>query len=149
MIVVDLYNGIFKILANDPTILSLLDIDTTIDVDALKVAKAEKIQKRRKPQNLISNIPLIAFYSPGGNVERNNDLVYCATFVFDVYTNDDIEKAHEIHNRISKIFDDCVPSIPTLTTFLTHFEEAYESETDLANTYCFTTICTFSVGLED
>ena len=146
--VVKLYNGIYRALANDPEILNLLGVDTGLTASALALKKADKIQKRKKPQNLSEGLPLIAFYTPGGGKDANNDEVYNGIFLFDVYTNDDVNKAHQITERIEKIFKDEIPAFPGLTTFETGWEDSFESETNLPNTYCFTTVLTFSVGLD-
>lgn len=143
MYVVDLYNGIFKALANDPSILELLEI-----TEGNALIKAKRIQKRSDPQNIVENLPLIAFYSPGGAKDFNNDQVYGATFVFDIYTNDDIDKAHKISNRVYRLFDKEIPSFSGLETYETDFEDAHQSATDLQNTYCFTIIMTFNITID-
>lgn len=144
MFVVDLYNGIYKSLANNETILELLGI-----VGGNNLTKAKRIQKRSKPQNLTENIPLISFYTPGSGLDTSNNNVYTSTFVFDVYTKDDVEKAHRIANTIYDIFNNKIPEFSNIGTFNTVFEDAHESATDLSNTYCFTIILTFSISLDD
>lgn len=149
MIVVKLYNGVFQKLANDEIIQDLLEIDTSLGSNEFRLLRADKIQKRRKPQNLADNIPLIAFYTVGGGKDPTNDRVWGSTFVFDIYTNDDVEKAHRIGERISELFDGSIPPFAGITTFESELEDAYESKTDLPNTYCWTVIITMFVGLED
>jgi hypothetical protein len=143
MYVVDLYNGIYRTLANDVEILELLGI-----TDTDKLTRAKKIQKRAKPQDLATNIPIITFYTPGGTPDPINDLVYGATFVFDIYTNDDVDKAHKISNRIFRIFHKEIPKFEGLETTSSKFEDAHESATDLTNTYCFTIVITMFVSTE-
>ncbi len=140
--VVSLYNGIYKTLANDSKILELLNIDlNSLD---LALSKALKIQKRQKPQNPTDNIPLICFFSLGGQKEPKNSLVHNSVFVFDIYTNDDVEKAHLIATRIVELFDEEIPEFSGIGTFSTYWQDSFESDTDLPNTYCFTTVFKFS-----
>jgi len=143
MFVVDLYDGIYRVLANDEKILELLGIP-----EADNTTKAKRIQKRSKPQDLANRLPMIAFYTPGGGLDPVNDIVYGATFVFDIYTNDDVETAHEIANRIFELFCKKIPVFDNLETMESRFEDAHESATDLANTYCFTVILTLFVSVE-
>lgn len=146
---VKLYNGIFVTLTNDSVLLDLLNIDTNTTNSEFKLLRAYKFQKRRKPQNLVDNIPIISFYSPSGGAEPNNSEVWDATFVFDIYTNDDVERAHLIGERIVELFDGEIVPIEGITTFESSLEEQYESLTDMPNTYCWTVIITMSIGSLD
>jgi hypothetical protein len=92
MAVVNLYNGIYKVLANDPIVLDYLGIGSI----ATPLQKAQRIQKRSKPTKLVENLPLIAFYAPPGRREPNNFEVYTTTFVFDLYTSDNVDLAQRL-----------------------------------------------------
>jgi hypothetical protein len=141
----DLYAGIFKVITKDTTMLSLLKIPSG---DA--VAKAKKVQKRSQPQDLDKNIPLIAYYKvPGDGRDRNNDNVYNATFVFDVYTKDDVELALAISKRIKELFDGEINPFETVESYEAYFEDGHESSVNQQNTYCFTSILTFSITIVD
>ncbi|MEM0173400.1 MAG: hypothetical protein QXI16_02720 [Sulfolobaceae archaeon] len=149
LLITELYNGIYRTLANDEQILSYLNIDITLPEDELLLVKAKKIQKRRKPQELIQdNLPLISFYSVGGGTLKRNSEVYMASFVFDIYTYNDVELAQQIANRIFEIFNRNIPLIPSITTFETDFEEAFESIVNgVSDIYCFTIVLDFYVGM--
>lgn len=144
MAVVDLYNGIYKVLANDEEVLNYLGIGA----DADNLTKAKHIQKRSNPQNLDANVPLIAFYAPPGSRSRSNSQVYNTHFVFDVYTHDDVDLAQRLGDRVEKLFDGVIHPMMGIESFESQFETAHESGTDLANTYCFTVVIGFSISLE-
>jgi hypothetical protein len=144
MSVVNLYNGIYKILANDDVILNLLGI--TNKTDNLK--KAKQIKKRSNPPDIINNLPVISFYSPGGGREVKNNDVYGATFVFDIYTKDDVDLALNISQRLMELFDGKLNSMFGVESLESEFVEAYESKADLQNTYCFTLVFSMFVTLD-
>lgn len=144
---VKLYNGIFLTLTNDSILLDLLNIDTDVIPNSdYKLLLADKFQKRRKPQSLDDNLPIISFYSPSSGSDRRNSEVWNAVFVFDIYTNDEVDRAHRIGERIVELFDDQIVPIEGITTFTSSLEEQYESETDRPHTYCWTVIVTMSVS---
>lgn len=147
MLVVNLYNNIFRMLSNDEIVLSYLQIGE--DVDDLLVEKAKKIQKRSKPQEVTDNIPLIAFYAPPGRLDTENYLVYNAPFVFDIYTYDDVDTAHKLAGRLSELFDRKLLSFSGVENFSSRFLTAYESSVDLENVYCFTAVFEFSAVLNE
>lgn len=142
MTVVNLYNNIFKTLLLDEELLDLMSL-----TNENLVIKTEHIQKRRKPQNLLKSLPIITFYSPSGGVSEKNNEVYEATFVFDVYTQDDVELAQKISELICKLFDGKINSFYGIENFETALVEAFESEVNLSNTYCFTTVLLFSLTI--
>lgn len=143
MALVDLYNGIYRILSNDDVILSLLNITDITD----KLKKAKHIQKRSKPQIIIDDLPIITFYSPSGKRESKNFDVYKALFTFDIYTKDDVDLALNISNRIFELFDDKLNPMVGVESMTTDFVEGFESRSDLANTYCFTLIFNMFVSV--
>ena len=144
MAVVDLYNGIYRVLANDEEVLNYLGIGVSAD----NLTKARHIQKRAKPQDLAENMPLIAFYAPPGSRSHTNDLVYETLFIFDIYTNDDVDLAQRLGDRIEKLFDGVIHPMMGIESFESRFESAHESSTDLANTYCWTVVIGFSISLD-
>lgn len=146
MIVTDLYNGIYKVLANDETILNYLGIG----ISATNIQKATKIQKRSKPQDLVEdNLPIISFYTPAGQREHKNLYVYVASFVFDVYTQDDVTLAQNIAERITQLFNGEINAfLGGVENFQGELVTAHESMTDLQNSYCFTVVINMSVSLD-
>lgn len=142
MSAVKLYDNIYMTLANDDTILGLMDI-----AGADPLTKALHIQKRANPQGLADNLPMISFYSPDGGRESGNSEVYNAIFVFDVYTNDDVDVAQQISDRIYDIFDNNILPWEGIENFSCTFLKSYESSVNTPNVYCFTTIVSMSIAL--
>jgi len=145
MAVVNLYNGIYKILANDDALLNLLGI--TDKTDNLK--KAKRIQKRSQPQVIIAELPLITFYSPAGKRGIKNSEVYNATFMFDIYTKDNVDLALNISQRIIELFEKKLNPMLGVETFESSFVEGYESRSNLQNTYCFTLVFDMFIAFDD
>jgi len=143
MLVTQLYDEIYRVLSLDIVLMDLMGL-----TKADKVKKAKHIQKRRQPQDLISNLPLITFYSPGGSMDKKNDLVFNAVFAFDTYTTDDVELAQDISTRICDIFAKQLMPFKGIENFESLFIDQSESITDLANTYCFTTVMLFSISTD-
>lgn len=142
--VVNLYNGIYRVLANDKSVLSYLGIDSK----ATPLERAKHIQKRHKPQDLTDNMPIIAFYAPPGTRSGDNYLVYETNFIFDIYTNDDVNLAHQIADRIKSLFEGVIHPMMGIESFESCVESMHESATDLNNTYCFTVVVQFTVSME-
>lgn len=142
---VALYTNLFRCLSNNEDILELLELS----LDSEPLDKALKIQKRSKPQEIAKNIPMIAFYTPGGVKEYGNSEVYNSNFIFDCYTKDDPELAQSIIDRIYKLFieDMEIPLFSDMSNFAATLVDAGESGVDLPNTYCFTLELIFSVSL--
>lgn len=144
MIVTDLYNGIYKVLANDSAVLNYLGVGVGAD----NLTKAKKITKRNKPPFLTDNIPLIAFYAPPGRRGGQNDMVYSTPVVFDIFTKDDVNKAHQLADRVVELFEGQIHPMMGITSFESLFVTAHETDAELANTYCFTVVLNFSVTIE-
>jgi hypothetical protein len=144
MVVTQLYNGIYKVLANDQIILDYLGVGTGAD----DLTKAKHIQKRSQPQDVVNNLPLIAFYSPPGRREGRNMMVYVSPFVFDIYTYDDVSLAQDICERISDLFCGEISPFEGVESFQAELVTAHESSSDLSNTYCFTIVIAMSVSLD-
>lgn len=146
MAVVDLYNGIYKVLANDPDVLNYLGVGASAD----NLVKARRIQKRNKPTNLVEdNMPLVTFYTPNGGRNPDNHYVYVCPFVFDIYTSDDVDTAQRLANRIIKLFDGELHPMQDIESFESYFVQGFETDVDATNTYCFTVVIEFSVTLEE
>lgn len=141
MRVTQLYDEIYRAITNSNEIMALMGLS-----DATALDKAKSVQKRRNPQDLDNNMPLLTFYSPGGSKDRRNDAVYGAGFVFDIYTRDDVELAQDIGEALCELFDGQIPSFSGLTTFEVGFDNQFESIPDRPNTYCFTTVLVFYIG---
>ncbi|WP_241754030.1 hypothetical protein [Bacillus cereus] len=59
------------------------------------------IQKRMSPKEALNKqIPLIVFYNSFVQKERNNN-IHVVTFDFDIYTNDGVELALDLADRIN------------------------------------------------
>lgn len=145
MSVVNLYNGIYKVLANDKTVLSYLGIS---GASATPLEKAKHIQKRHKPQNLVENMPLITFYAPPGSRAGENLLVYSTNFVFDIYTSDNVDLAQKIGERLVQMFDGEINPMTGIETYESLLVTMHETATDMANSYCFTVVVNFSFSLD-
>lgn len=144
MAVVSLYNGIYKVLSNDETVLNYLGLGTS----ASPLDKAKRLQKRHKPQELVTNMPLIAFYATPGSRVGENYLVYETNFIFDIYTKDDVSKAQKIGDRILELFEGVIHPMMGVESFESMVVSMHESAVDLANCYCFTVVINFSVSIE-
>jgi hypothetical protein len=144
MIITQLYDEVYRALTRDTDLMALMGLGTATSIEV-----AKKIQKRRKPQDIVANMPLISFYSPGGAKDHNNDLVFGSVFVFDVYTNDDVELAQDISARLCKMFNKELLPLVGIESFESVFADQSESLTDLPNTYCFTTLIVFYVSLDN
>jgi hypothetical protein len=143
MQVVNLYNNIYALITNNKNILYYLGMGDNPN----NLEKAKKVQKRAKPQNLVDNIPLLAFYAPPGGLDRGNDSVYVAPFVFDIYTNDDVNTAHLIAEELTKVIDRKLLPFNGVDSFESRFITAHESSVDVENVYCFTIVFEFSILL--
>lgn len=142
--VTSLYSGIYKALANDEIILTLLGLDLTAD----DLTKAKRIRRRMVSQELVSDFPTISLYALPGHTDGENDRVYYAPFVFDVLTADDEELAMQISERIMDIFDGEINLFAGVENFEAKMLSQHESKTNLPNTYCFTTVLQFVVSID-
>lgn len=140
MSIIKVYDGVYQSLAGDLDILNFLELDE----DSTPLDKALHIQKRANPQNLTDNIPVIAFYTPGGDRDSGNDSVFESVFMFDIYTYDDVEQAQLIAERIINLFNGVIPNFPGVVNFEGNFVDGHESAADLTNVYCFSVVMSFS-----
>jgi len=144
MQVVNLYNNIYTLITENETILYYLGMGG----NPSNLEKAKKVQKRAKPQSLVDNVPLIAFYAPPGGLDKGNDTVYVAPFVFDIYTNDDVNTAHLIAEELSNMIDRQLLSFYGVDSLESKFITAHESNVDIENVYCFTVAFEFSIVIQ-
>jgi len=142
MQITQLYDEIYRAITNDEDIMTLMDLQGESAIN-----KAKRVQKRRQPMNLADTDTLLTFYTLGGRRQGSNDYVFNIPYVFDVYTNDDVELAQDISSKIISLFDAKLSKLSGLSTFENKFENQFESLVDLPNRYCFTTIILFSVSL--
>jgi hypothetical protein len=137
--ILNLYNGIYKLFSGDTTLLNHLGLTGTPTPNQI----GPKLQKQSKPQQLSSNIPLIAFYTPGGGIDSMNMGVFCPMFYFDIYTNDNVKLAHQIAERVCELISGCI-NFTGVAGSSAIIVDAHESDSKLDNVYCFTIEATFS-----
>ncbi|ALA07161.1 hypothetical protein SECTIM467_31 [Brevibacillus phage SecTim467] len=141
----DVYACIHQTLRNDPEIQSMLGLTADSSLEDM----ATKIQKRRKPQNLVQdNLPMISFYKNPG-ARGKNYLEYRFIVDFDIYTQDDVELATNIADRISHLFDDKYLGLQKGSVFKGQYVTSAEDDTDLENTYKYFTQIGLTVGIEE
>lgn len=144
MFIVNLYNNIYDMLSNDEIFLNYLGLNNASSL----IDKANKIQKRSEPQNLTNKVPLVAFYTSPGSIEKSNYVVYNAPFIFNIYTNDDVGLAHSIADRLFQLINNKLLPMFSIENFNSRFITAHESKVDINNIYCFTVVFEFSVSIE-
>lgn len=100
----DVYATLHGMLRNDPEIRKLMGFDDTTTM----VEMAKRIQKRRVPVEVIeeSQLPMVTFYKLPGHREPTNYLSYVTMFDFDIYTENDVEVALDIADRISELLNE-------------------------------------------
>lgn len=139
------YAYIHQVLRDDPEIRSLIGLDASSTLEDA----ATKIQKRKKPQDLVSpNLPIISFYKNAGT-RGNNYLEYRFIVDFDIYTQDDVELALNISDRIIQLFDDKYIGLTQGSFFKGQYITGAEDDTDLENTYKYFTQIGFTIGIEE
>lgn len=143
MKIIKLYDNIYNLIATNETILYYLGMGS----NPSNLEKAKKIQRRAKPQNLIDNVPLIAFYAPPGGLDRENDTVYVAPFVFNIFTFDDVDTAHLIAEELTRLIDKKLLPFCGIDSLGSRLITAHESSVDEENIYCFTVVFEFSILL--
>lgn len=145
MPIIELYDNIYKLIASNEKILYYLGIDDKSN----NLMKAKKIQRRAKPQQLIDNVPLISFYALPGGLDRENDAVYVAPFVFNIFTVDDVDTAHLIAEELIKVINKQLLPFYGIENLESKLITAHESLVDAENVYCFTLTFEFSIVLQD
>jgi hypothetical protein len=142
----DIYAYIHTTLRQDPEIISMLGLAADASLEDL----ATKIQKRKQPQNLVQhNLPLISFYKNPG-ARGTNYLEYRFIVDFDIYSQDDVELAINIADRIAQLFDDKFMSGLTKgSVFKGEYVTSAEDDTDLENTYKYFTQIGFTIGIDE
>lgn len=141
----DVYATIHKTIREDEVIRGLMGFDDDTDI----LQESLRIQKRMHPIDLVEdNLPLITFYKLPGQLEHGNHLVYNTPFDFDIYTNDDTEKAIDIADRINYLFHDKYLKLLEGSSFKGEYITSSEDRTDLENTYKYFTQIEFNLGIE-
>lgn len=140
----DVYACIHKTLREDEVIRELMGFDeNTTEVDM-----AIRIQKRRQPVDIVTdNFPMISFYKLPGQ-RGYNHLEYVTAFDFDIYTNDDVELAIDISDRINDLFDDRYLNLTKGSSFKGQYITSSEDVTDLDNCYKYYTQVLFTFGIK-
>lgn len=144
MAAVNVYNAVYRLLAVDAEVLGLLGLTPA----SSNIDKAKKLVKRKKPPNLTNVLPIITFYTLPGSRDGENKEVYVAPFMFDIYTNDDVDKAQRIADRIIQMFDGRLPEVKETATLEAMFVTEHESETNQVNTYCYSVGIDFAVVVD-
>jgi hypothetical protein len=139
------YAYIHRVLRDDPKIRSMIGLN---DSSSLEDA-ATRIQKRKKPQDLVSkNHPVITFYKNAG-ARGTNYLEYKFIVDFDVYTQNDVELALNINDRIIELFDDQYIGIAKGSFFKGQYITGAEDDTDMENKYKYFTQIGYTIGIEE
>lgn len=99
--ITDVYACIYKTLREDSVIRKCMGLNNiTVDME-----NDMHIQKRMSPKEALNKqMPLIVFYNSFVQKERNNN-IHVVTFDFDIYTNDGVELALDLADRINQLFD--------------------------------------------
>jgi len=149
--VINLYNGIYKLLTSTDILLEKLGIPVTEEgreiIYPTNKQKGQKVQKRSKPQRLVDNLPMVTFYTPGGSIDPINHEVFRPVFYFDIYTQDDVNLAHEIAESIFSLIDNQVNEFSNVENGGAEVIDAHESDAGLPDTYCFTLEILFSIAV--
>ena len=145
------YDNIYKILATNEDILSYFNIDPSAydedEGEKLLNDIAKRIHKRSKPPVVIGQLPIIAFYTPGGRRDSKNYNVYNTVITFDIYTNDDVDQAQEIAELLDCIFNDTLVELG-VESMKGETKSEYESNSGLDNVYTYTKIMSIPVYIE-
>ena len=141
----DLYAYIHTVLREDAVIRELMGFDNSTTLEEY----ARRIQKKRRPTELVKpNLPIISFYANPG-VRGENHLEYMVAFDFDIYViNGDEETAINLADRINEIFEEQYIGLKCVNSFKSMFLTMGEVETDQEDVYKFFTQILFTIGLE-
>lgn len=109
---------------------------------------ALRIQKRMKPVDLVAdNFPIISFYKAPGQ-RGYNHLEYVTAFDFDIYTDNDVELAIDLADRISYLFDGQYLNLSQGSNFKGEYVTSAEDVTDLSDVYKYYIRILFTFGIE-
>lgn len=140
----DVYACIHKTLREDKIIRDLMGFtdQTTLQEMALR------IQKRMTPVDVIvNNLPMISFYKSPGR-RGYNPLEYTTVFDFDIYTNNDVELAIDLADRISELFDEQYLNLSQGSHFKGEYVTSAEDVTDKQDVYKYFVRILFTFGIE-
>lgn len=142
----DVYTFIHSTLCQDPKILYFLGLTADSSLGKLET----RIQKRKKPQDLVGdNLPLISFYKKPGS-RGENYLEYRFIVDFDIFTQNNVELAINIADRIAQLFDDkFISGVLEGSVFRGEYITSAEDDTNLANTYKYFTQIGFTIGIDE
>lgn len=146
----DVYATIHRQLSTDTVIRELMGFEEGLDKQDDLLQSATKIVKRKIPNDLLKEqtFPLIAFYKLPGGREFDNYLSYLTPFDFDIYTNNDVETAINIADRINELFDDKYLPLAKGSSLRNKYTTSAEDNTELKDVYKFYTQILFNLSLE-
>lgn len=146
----DVYATIHKVLSTDPVIRELMGFQEGLEESEELIQRATKIVKRRVSPELLDgdNLPVISFYKLPGGREYDNHLSYITPFDFDIYTNNDVETAVDIADRINELFDDKYLPLAKGSSLRNRYVTSGEDKIDLQDVYKYYTQITFNLSLE-
>lgn len=146
----DVYATIYRVITTDPIIRELMGFDESLEGEDELVQRADKVIKRRVSPELLNKgtLPLIAFYKLPGGRETENHLSYLTPFDFDIYTNNEIELAIELADRINELFDDKYLPLAKGSAFKSMYTTSGEETVHLKDVYKYYTQIIFNISLE-
>lgn len=147
--IVELYDSIYRLLAEDEMVLNYLQVDTGLPEEELALAKALKIQRQREPQELMEGLPMQTFYSLPSSRDYKNYRVYNALFMFDTYTQNDVNKALMVSKRLYGLLNESYLNTVNTGVFKAEWLDGYESPTNDPDSYCFTNVFSVSMVLDE
>ncbi len=146
ILISDLYSAFHSILREDPVILERLGMTANASMEEL----ATRIQKRKKPQKWVQhNLPLISFYKNPGQRGKNY-LEYRFTITLDIYTQDNVELAISLADRIVQLFDGkWISGLSEGSVFKGEYITSAEADCELEETFKYYIQIGFTVGIDE
>lgn len=146
----DVYATIHSVIATDPEIRRLMGFQDGLSEEDELVQRASKVLKRQLSTELLEEqtLPLITFYKLPGGREFDNYLSYLTPFDFDIYTNNDVELAIDIADRINELFDDKYLPLAKGSSLRNTYVTSGEDKTELKDVYKYYTQIIFNLSLE-
>ena len=157
--IVELYDAIYQLLSTDQTVLNYLRVSDLLlsetfasdldDEQRNRLAKANKIQRQQMPKQLFESLPILTFYSMPGGRDINNLMVYNGRFMFDIYTDNNVDLALQVSKRLFELLDNQFLDVANTASLKGIWLDGYESPTNDADTYCFTNLFDLSIVIEN
>lgn len=146
----DVYATIHTVIVKDPEIRRLMGFDEGLSEEDEFLQRATKVLKRKMSTELLEGqtMPLITFYKLPGGREHDNFLSYLTPFDFDIYTNNDVELAIDIADRINELFDDKYLPLAKGSSLRNSYTTSGEDKTELKDVYKYYTQIIFNLSLE-